>query len=59
MPKVQIWAELSEDHLRHLEDEAKRREVAVEELVELTVNKLIEECERAAADGTDHPITVC
>ena len=59
MPKVRIWAELSEEHLRHLEDEAQRREVAVEELVELTVNKLIEECERAAIDGTDHPITVC
>ena len=59
MPKVRVWAELSEEHLHHLEDEAKRRGVPVEELVEQTVNKLIEDCERAARDGTDHPITIC
>jgi len=59
MPKVRIWAELSDEHLRRLDDEAKRRGVPVEQLVEQTVNKLIEDCERAMRDGTDHAITVC
>ena len=56
MPEVQIKAVLNEEHLRRLEDEAKRRDVPVEGLVEQLVNKLIEECER---DGTDHPILLC
>jgi len=59
MPKIQVWAELSEEHLRQLQNEADRRKVPVEQLVELTVNKLIEDCERAQRDGTDHPIVVC
>ena len=59
MPEVQIKAVLNEDHLRRLEGEAKRRDVPVEGLVEQMVNKLIEECERAERDGTDHPILLC
>jgi len=59
MPKVHVWAQISEEHLRQLQDEAERRKVPVETLVELTVNKLIEECERAQEDGTDHPIVMC
>ncbi len=59
MPKVRIWAELSEEHLQLLQDEAKRRGVPVEDLVEHTVNKLIEESERSQNDGTDHPIVMC
>jgi len=59
MPKVRVWAKLSEEHLRQLQNEADRRKVPVEELVELTVNKLIEDCERAHEDGTDHPIVLC
>jgi hypothetical protein len=59
MPKVRVWAELSEDHLRQLKDEAERRKVPVEDLVELTVKKLIEDCERAQQDGADHPIVMC
>jgi hypothetical protein len=59
MPKVQVWAELSEEHLRQLRNEAERRSVPVEDLVELTVNKLIEECERSLEDDADHPIIMC
>jgi hypothetical protein len=59
MPKVQVWVELSEEHLRQLTDAAKRRGVPVEELVEQTVNRLVEENERDQRDGTDHPIVVC
>ncbi len=59
MPKIQIWIELSEEHLRRVTDSAERREVPVEELLELTVNRLIEENERDARDGTDQPIIVC
>lgn len=59
MPKVRVWAELSEDHLRQLRDEAARRNVPVEDLIELTVNKLIEDCERAQQQGDDHPIVIC
>ena len=59
MPRVQVWVELSEEHLRHLTDAAKRQGVPVEQLVEQTVNRLIEENERDQRDGTDHPIVVC
>jgi len=59
MPKVQIWAELNEEHLRQLQSEAERRNVPVEQLIELMVNRLIEDCERAERDGTDHAIVVC
>lgn len=59
MPKVRVWAELSEDHLRQLRDEAARRNVPVEDLIELTVNKLIEDCERALQNDADHPIIMC
>jgi len=59
MPKVRIWVELSEEHLRQLADAAQRQGVPVEELVEQTVNRLIEENERDQHDGTDHPIVVC
>lgn len=59
MPEVQIKAVLNEEHLRRLEVEAKRRNVPVEDLVEQMVNKLIEECELAEREGTDHPILLC
>jgi len=59
MPKVHVWAELGDEHLRQLQNEADRRNVPVEQLVELMVNKLIENCERAERDGTDHAIVVC
>jgi len=59
MPKVRVWAELSEEHLRHLQNEAERRNVPVEDLVELTVNKLIEDCERSLQNDADHPIITC
>jgi 3-methyladenine DNA glycosylase AlkC len=59
MPKVRVWAELSEEHLRRLQSEAERRKVPVEHLVELTVNKLIEDCERSLENDADHPIILC
>ena len=59
MPKVQIRVELSEEHLRQLNDAAKRRGVPVETLVEQTVNRLVAESERDERDGTDHPIVLC
>ena len=59
MPKVQIWVELSEEHLHHLADAAERQGVPVEKLFEQTVNKLIRDNERNERDGTDHPITMC
>jgi len=59
MPTVQISIELSEEHLRRVADAAKRRGVSVEKLLEQTVNRMIEENERDARDGTDHPIIVC
>ena len=46
MPKVTVEAELSEEHLRAYQAEARRQGVAVEALVEQTVNALIKELER-------------
>jgi hypothetical protein len=54
--KVRICVDLPEDHYRAFEDEAKRRGVPVETLVEQTVQGLIRELEREEEEGTDHPI---
>ena len=51
MPKVRIQAEVSAEHLRAYQDEAARRGVKVEALVEQTVNALLEELERDEQDG--------
>jgi low affinity Fe/Cu permease len=59
MAKVQIWVELSDEHLHKLSDAAEHKGVPVERLVEQTVKKLIEENEREEHDGTDHPIVMC
>ncbi len=55
MPKVTIEAELSERLLRAYQQEAERKGLKVEELIEKTVNNLIAEMER---DIDDHPIWV-
>ncbi len=59
MQKVQVWAELSDEHYHAYEAEAKRRGVSVEELVEQTVNCLLREMEEEEEDaGPDHMISV-
>ncbi len=51
MHKVQVWAELSDEHYRAYEAEAKRRAVPVELLVEQTVNCLLRELEQEEENG--------
>lgn len=57
MPKVPVMAEVSERHLRAYEDEARRRGVSTESLVEQTVNTLLRDLEREEEAGLDAPIT--
>ncbi len=52
MPKVTIEAELSEEFYRAYEREAKRKGVKMKELVERTVNDLLEELEREEEDSS-------
>lgn len=56
MRKVRICVDLAEEHYRAFEDEARRRGVTVESLVEQTVQGLVRELEREDQEGTDHPI---
>lgn len=51
MPKIRIEAEITEEHLRAYEDEARREGVSVETLVEKTVNVLLRELEQEEKDG--------
>jgi hypothetical protein len=51
MPRIRVEAELSEEHLRAYEDEAKRQGVPVERLVQQTVNVLLRELEQEERDG--------
>ena len=51
MPKIRIEAEITEEHLRAYEDEARREGVSVETLVEKTVNVLLRELEQEENDG--------
>lgn len=51
MPRITIEAELSEEHLRAYEGEARRQGVAVELLVQQTVNQLLRELEEEERDG--------
>ncbi len=51
MPKIRIEAEITEEHLRAYEDEARREGVSVETLVEKTVNVLLRELEQEEDDG--------
>ena len=51
MPKIRIEAEITEEHLRAYEDEARREGVSVEPLVEKTVNVLLRELEQEENDG--------
>jgi hypothetical protein len=56
MSKVLIWADLNDELYRAYEEEARRRGIALESLVEKTVNRLLVEMKREL-DGEDHPIT--
>lgn len=60
MSRVQVWAELSDEHYHAYELEAQRRGVSVEELVEKTVNCLLREMEREDSEcsGTDEYLSV-
>ncbi len=51
MPRIRIEAELSDEHLRAYQDEAKRQGVSVESLVQQTVNVLLKELEQEESDG--------
>lgn len=48
MTKIQIQAELSEEHFRRFQEEARRRGVKPESLIEETVNRLLRELELGA-----------
>lgn len=45
MPKIQIQVEISEPCFRHFREEARRRGVAPESLLEEKVNRLLRELE--------------
>jgi len=51
MHRVQVWAELSDDMFASLNDEARRQGVAVEVLVQHTVNCLIKELDAEEHEG--------
>jgi hypothetical protein len=56
MPTVRVCVDITEDHFRAYQDEAGRRGVSVEELVQQMVQGLVEELDRDEREGTDHPI---
>ena len=60
MHKVRVWAELSDEHFKAYQAEAKCRGVSVEDLVQQTVNFLLRELEQEEDDctGPDHYISV-
>jgi hypothetical protein len=60
MHKIRVWAELSDEHFKAYQDEAKRSGVSVEELVQHTVNCLLRELEQDEDDctGPDQYISV-
>jgi hypothetical protein len=60
MHRVPVLAELTDEHYRAYEAEAKRRGVSVEELVQHTVNCLLRELEQEEDDctGPDQYISV-
>ncbi|MGD8698383.1 MAG: hypothetical protein PVJ43_03780 [Gemmatimonadales bacterium] len=60
MHKVRVWAELTDEHYKAYEAEAKRRGTSIEELVQHTVNCLLRELEQEEDDctGPDSYISV-
>ncbi len=57
MPNVRVDVELSEEHYREFQQEAKRRGVTVESLVQQMTQALVLELEDEEREGTDHPIS--
>ena len=51
MPRVRVWVELTEDHMRGFEGEAARRNVPVEDLVGQCVNRLVKDLEQEEEEG--------
>jgi hypothetical protein len=58
MRKIQVWAELTDEHFHAYEAEAKRQGVPVEDLVEQTVNCLLRELEREEEEDCDQLLSV-
>ena len=56
MPTVRVCVDITEEHFRAYQDEATRRGVTVEDLVQQMVQGLVEELDRDEREGTDHPI---
>ena len=56
MPTVRICVDITEEHHRAYKDEAERRGVSVEDLVQQMVQGLVEELDQDEREGTDHPI---
>jgi hypothetical protein len=56
MPKVKVEVELTEDHYRDMTQEAERRHVSVQSLVQQMTQELVRELEQEEQDGTDHPV---
>jgi hypothetical protein len=57
MRKVQVWAELTDQHFHAYECEARRQGVPLENLVQQTVNALLRELEREEEEDRDHELT--
>lgn len=52
MHRIQVWAELSDEAYHAYVGEAQRQAVTVEELVQRTVNCLLQELERDEREDT-------
>jgi hypothetical protein len=57
MREVRVNVRLSDEHYRGFQDEASRRGVSVESLVQQMAQQLVVELEREQREGTDHPIS--
>jgi hypothetical protein len=56
MSKVRICVEIPDEAFRAFQDAAAREGLAVDELLERTVNNLLKELEKERRDGFDPPI---
>jgi hypothetical protein len=57
MPEVRVSLELTDEHYRDFVNEAKRRGVSVESLVQQMAQQLVLELELEEREGTDHLIS--
>ena len=58
MHSVRVNVELSEEHYHDFQEEAKRRGVTIESLVEQMTQALVLDLEKEEREGTDHPISM-